>query len=146
MRKPLEKNEIRFEKVTNLKHKDHETRDTRVSEYLRKYGQGRIDTLPADTRPEVHDNRTVDEMLDDPDNVTNSLGTEPLDVMLEMQRKTADFEAAFADIEITAKEKELFDKAVAVLKDSNSSYELKCDAYRILDELEAKHKVTRVRK
>lgn len=139
------RNEVVYEDVVQDLHPDHETRNTRVSEYLRKYGQGKIDTLPTDTRPEVKDNRSVDEMLSDGDKVTSSLGSEQLDVMLEMQRKANDFEAAFAEIELTKKQRSDFDKAISVLKNPNASYEQKMDAHRIIDELEQAHKVTRAR-
>lgn len=135
-----------FEKVSGDKHPEHQTRNTRVSEYLRKYGQGRIDSMPTDNRPQITDNRTVDEMLNDPDSVTSSLGTDELDVLMEMSRKADDFEAAFKEIELTKKQKSDFDAAVRVLRDKNSSYDAQLDAMRILDELGQAKKVTRARK
>lgn len=135
----------KYESNSGVEHPEFEKRNTRVSEYLRKYGQGKIDTLPTDTRSEVKDERSVDEMLE-VDDVTNRMDTEQLDALLEMQAKADDFEAAFKDIELTKTQKQQFDKAVSVLKDKNASYELVSDAYRILEELENKHKVTRARK
>lgn len=133
-----------FEPNSGVLHAEYEERNTRVSEYLRKYGQGKIDSMPIDNRPTVNDSRTVDEMLDD-DDVTARLGADNLDVLMELDRKKADFEAAFADIELTQKQKEKFDAAVKVLNDKNSSYEQQQDALRILDELKEAKKVTRAR-
>lgn len=135
-----------FDRVNSLLHPDHESRNTRVSEYLRKYGQGKIDTLPTDNRPVVTDNRSVDEMLDNPNKVADSLGSEQLDVLLEMQNKQSDYEQALKDIELTKKQRESYDAAIKVLNDSNASYDQKMDAHRILEELIQAKKVTRVRK
>lgn len=134
-----------FESVSRDVHPEHQTRNTRVSEYLRKYGQGRIDSMPTDNRPLVTDNRSVDEMLSDPDKLTSSLGTDELDVLVEMQQKADDFEAAFKDIELTRKQKEKFDAAIRVLRDKNASYDQLSDASRIIEELEQAKKVTRAR-
>lgn len=141
----LEPSNYAFEEVIQQKHKEHETRNTRVSEYLRKYGTGRIDMMPTDRRPEIKDNRTSDEMLTDVDKLTNNLGTEELDVLLEMQNKREDFESAFADIELTNKQKEQYDAAMKILNDKNSSYEEQVNAVAILEELKAAEKVTRAR-
>lgn len=110
-----------YEVLSNDKHPEHETRNTSVSEYFRKYGQGRIDALPTDSRPEVTDNRSVDDMLNDTDKLTSSLGTEHLDALLEMQTKAQDFETAFKEVKLTAKQRNDFDKAIAVLRDNNAS-------------------------
>lgn len=53
--------QMRYENIDPALHPEHETRNTRVSEYLRKYGQGKIDTLPTDSRPVVKDERSDDE-------------------------------------------------------------------------------------
>lgn len=134
-----------YEEMDVSKHPEHETRCTLVSEYLRKYGQGKIETMPTDSRPEINDSRSDDEKLDQVDKLTDSLGTEELDVLLQMQDKAADFEKAFKDIELTKKQKADYDKAIEVLKDENASYEMRMDAYRILDDLERKNKITRAR-
>lgn len=141
----MNESQMRYENVDSALHPEHETRNTRVSEYLRKYGQGKIDTLPTDSRPVVKDERPDDEKLENTSKLTDSLGTEELDILLEMQNKAKDFENAFQDIELTKKQRESFDKAIKVLNDANASYEQKADAYRILDELEQAHKVNRVR-
>lgn len=133
-----------FEHNSGVLHHEHEVRNTRVSEYLRKYGQGKIDSMPTDTRPTITDNRSTDEKLDNPD-VTDRLGTEQLDVLLEVDRLRERFEKAFADIELTQKQKEKFDAAVKVLNDRNSSYEQIQDASRILSQLEEDKKITRAR-
>lgn len=134
----------RLEHNSGIMHPEHEERNTRVSEYLRKYGQGKIDSMPTDNRPVVNDSRSVDEMLEDSD-ITNHMGTDQLDAIMELDRKKADFEYAFADIELTKKQKEKFDAAVKVLNDRNSSYEQRKDAERILNELQDAKKVKRVR-
>lgn len=134
-----------FEHNDGVEHKDYENRNTRVSEYLRKYGQGKIDSLPTDSRPEIHDARSDDEKIDAPTDVTNQMASEQLDILLEMQSKAEDFEKAFADIQLTAKQAEKYKSALKVLKDKNASYEQTLDAYRILDELKESHKVTRAR-
>lgn len=126
-------------------HPEHETRNTRVSEYLRKYGQGKIDDLPRDSRPEVHDNRSVDEMLDDPSHAADHMSFDELDAISEMNRKADDFKKAFADVKLTVQQKQKFDAAVKVLQDKNASDEQRLHALSILDELEQKHLVTRAR-
>lgn len=141
----FDRREIVYSVVSRDKHPEHQEVNTRVSEYLRKYGQGKIDTLPVDKRPEINDERSVDEMLGDTDNITSSLGTEHLDALLEMQTKSEDFKKAFADIELTKKQKDEFDKAIKVLDNANASYEQKSDAYRILEKLEQQNKVKRTR-
>lgn len=135
-----------FERISTQIHPEHETRNTRVSEYLRKYGQGKIDSLPTDMRSEVHDNRSVDEMLDNPNKIADSLGAEQLDVLVEMQNRQADYEKALQEVELTKKQRKQFDAAVKVLNDSNASYEQKMDANRILEELYQAKKITRARK
>lgn len=135
-----------FENPSQKLHKEHETRNTRVSEYLRKYGQGKIDSMPTDTRPQVNDPRSVEEMLNDVDKLTSSLSPEQLDVLLEMQNNTAEFEAAINDIKLTEKQRQKFDAARKVLNDKNASYEQILDAHRIIEELRESHKLTRARK
>lgn len=135
-----------FDRVSQVEHPEHETRMTRVSEYLRKYGMGKIDAIPTDTRAVVNDPRTPDEMLDNPDKVTSALNAEPLDVLLELQNKSADYKKALEEIELTKKQKSDFDAAVKVLNDPNSSDEAKYDAHRILEELYQAKKITRARK
>ena len=134
----------KFEHNSGVLHPEHEERNTRVSEYLRKYGQGKIDSMPTDNRPVVNDNRSVDEMLEDND-ITNHMATDQLDAFMELDRKKADFEAAFKDIELTQKQRQKFDAAVKVLNDRNASYEQIKDAERILNELTEAKKVKRVR-
>lgn len=135
-----------FDRVSQVEHPEHETRQTRVSEYLRKYGMGKIDVIPQDTRPVVNDPRTPDEMLEYPDKLTSALGTEPLDALIEIQNQSETYKKALAEIELTKKQKADFDAAVKVLNDPNSSDESKYDAHRILEELYAAKKITRARK
>lgn len=134
--------DLQYNTVDEKKHPEHQTFDTSVSYYLRKYGTGQLEQLPFDNRREITDDRTVDQMLDD-DGLVAGLGTDDLDVMMELDRKREDFENAFQEIDLTQKQKQKFDKAMKILKDPNSSVELRQDAYAILDEL--KDKVTRAR-
>lgn len=129
-----------FEVNSGVLHPEHESRNTRVSEYLRKYGQGKIDNLPQDNRPEVIDSRTVDEKLDDGP-LMPGLGTDELDVMAELSRMKDKWNNAVTDIETTKKDKQKFDAAVKVINDKNASYQQQRDAFRILEELEKKGKI-----
>lgn len=133
-----------FEVVSPDKHKEYQVRNTRVSEYLRKYGQGKIDSLPTDSRPVVIDPRSDDDKLSNNDKLDH-MSNDELDVLTMYQDKLSDFEAAISEIKLTQKQKEQFDAAAKVLNDKNASYEQKADAYRILQELEEQHKVTRAR-
>lgn len=135
---------IVYEQISCDKHPEFEVRNTRVSEYLRKYGQGKIDSLPTDSRPVVTDPRSVDEMIDTNDKMDH-MSREQLDVLLELQSKHEDFEKALADIKLTEKQKKEFDAAVKSINDPNASYEQKMDAYRIIDQLEKANKVKRAR-
>lgn len=135
---------ISYEQLDDALHPEYETRNTRVSEYLRKYGQGKIDTLPTDNRPTVQDDRSTDEMLQD--GFEPSLGTEQLDVLLEFEAKKEDFMKMQEDIEMTQKDKESFDAAVKIINDANSSQQDKFNAYEVLEELQKKCKVIRARK
>lgn len=131
------------EKNSSVEHPEHQYTNTRVSEYMRKYGQGKIDVLPTDSRPEVNDPRTPDQMLED--GFEPGLGTDELDVMAQLDQMRDKYENAVADIKATEKQKEQFDEAVKVLQNKNASYEQISDAYRILDELERKGKISRAR-
>lgn len=135
---------ISYEQLDDALHPEHETRNTRVSEYLRKYGQGKIDTLPTDNRPTVQDDRSTEEMLQE--GFEPSLGTEQLDVLLEFEAKKDDFLKMQDDIAMTQKDKESFDAAVKIINDANSSQQDKFAAYEVLEELEKKCKVIRARK
>lgn len=138
----LKPSEYQYNNSDSKLHPEHQTFDTSVSYYLRKYGTGQLESLPVDTRSEIKDERTVDEMLDD-DGLVDGIGLDDLDVLMELERKSSDFDAAFKDIELTKKQKEKFDKAMKILKDNDASLDAKRDAYAILDEL--KDRVTRTR-
>lgn len=142
MFKRLKHDELQYDLCDSKLHPEHQTFDTTVSYYLRKYGTGQLESLPFDNRREINDDRTPDQMLAD-DGLVDGLGTDDLDIMMELERKREDFENAFQEIELTQKQKLKFDKAMKILKDPNSSVELRQDAYSILDEL--KDKVTRAR-
>lgn len=133
--------EVISEELSSNRHKEFQNVNTRVSEYLMKYGQGKIDALPTDSRTEIEDNRTVDEMLDD-ENPIFGLGTEESDVLFELQANMSKFEKAQVDIEASEKDKKSFENAMQVINDKNSSDDAKRDAYRILDKLEKAGKLS----
>lgn len=124
-----------FERNSGELHPEHQCVSTRVSEYLIKYGQGKLDKMPNDTRQEIQDDRTVDQMLED-DDPTLSLGTEELDVLLASQEAAERFEKAQLDIKATQAQRVKFDNAVAVLQDKNASADARRSAYAILAKLE----------
>lgn len=132
-----------FEKIDGRPHPDYESRNTRVSEYLRKYGTGKLDNLPRDTRPVVNDERSPDEMMND--EFVDTMATDELDVMQQLDAAKERFEKMADTIRQTKTNRVKFDNAMKVLNDPNSSYESRKDAYRILDELEQKNVVTRAR-
>lgn len=134
------------EKNSGLVHKDYQVHETRVSDYLRKYGTGHADPsrMPQDTRPEVTDNRDVDQMLDE--GFEPGLGTDDLDVMMEIERNREKYSKMLEDIELTKTQKTAYDGAMAVLNDPNSDYEERKKAYEVLEELEQKGKIARARK
>ena len=126
-----------------LDHEEHQVTNTRVSEYMRKYGQGKIDVMPTDTRPEVNDDRDVDSMLND--DFVESLGTDELDVRCRLDKMRERYNNAVADIKATEKQKAQFDEAIKVLNDPNASSDSQYHALAILDELSKKGKITRAR-
>lgn len=134
------KRNVKFERVNQVKHPEHVEVNTRVSEYLRKYGSGKIDALPTDNRPEITDNRSDEEKLND--DFLPEMGTDPVDVMMMLDEHSDKLKAAVEEIELTKKQRVQFENAVKVLDDPNSSLEARQDAYRILSELEKKGKVS----
>jgi hypothetical protein len=132
-----------FEAVDPVNHPDYEIKDTRVSDYLKKYGTGKIEDLPQVSRPEITDNRTTDQMLDEP---CEHMSTEAVDVMMEIERNKEAFDKAILDIKATQKQKKQFDDAVAALQDPNTPIERQREAYAILSDLERQGKLTRARK
>lgn len=129
------------EVLSDVRHAEYQNVNTRVSEYLLKYGQGKIDAMPTDNRPEVSDDRTVDQMLDD-ETPEFDISSDELDVLLEFQKNADKFEQARLAIESSEKDKTAFENAMKVLNDPNSSDEAKRDSYRILDKLKQQGKVT----
>lgn len=129
------------EKNSGINHPEYEVRETRVSDYLRRYGTGKIEDLPTTSAPEVHDDRTVDEMLDS--EFEPSLGTETVDVLMEIERNKERFEKAAAAIEASKTDKKRFDDAISVLRDGDAPYARKVEAYQILQELEDKGMIVR---
>lgn len=133
-------NPARLEHNSGVLHPEHQSVNTSVSEYLIKYGSGKIDSMPTDTRTEFNDDRSDEVKLKEGDDFP--LGTEELDVLEKLNSMADRLEEINTEVELSKTEKSKFDKAVAVLKDDNSSYEAKSDAYRILRELESKGKVS----
>lgn len=131
-----------FERVSQDAHPDYEIKETRVSDYLRKYGTGKLEDLPQSSKPEITDNRTVEQMLDEP---CESMSTETIDVMMEIDRNREAFEKAILDVKATQKQKKQFEDAVKAIKDENTPFERKREAYAILDQLERDGKITRAR-
>lgn len=129
------------EVLSDVRHAEYQNVNTRVSEYLLKYGQGKIDVMPTDNRPEVTDDRSVDQMLDD-ETPEFDISSDELDVLLEFQKNADKFEQARLAIESSEKDKTAFENAMKVLNDPNSSDEAKRDSYRILDKLKQQGKVT----
>ena len=140
----FEKRKPIYEKLSLKEHPEHQEVNTSVAEYLRKYGQGKIDAMPTDPRPEVEDSRTVDEMLDS-NEFEPSLGTDELDVLAELERMRAAYNNAEADLKATEKQKEAFDNAVKIINDNNSSTAERAEAFEVLKDLEAKGKIKRAR-
>lgn len=133
-----------YEKNSTVRHPDFEVKETRVSDYLRKYGTGNIEDLPTSSAPEIKDDRSVDEMLDS--EFEPSMATETVDILMLIDENKERFEKAISEMELTQKQKKDFDAAVAVLDDTNSSTDRKREAYAILEELENTGKLTRARK
>lgn len=129
--------------VDSTPHPDFEQVNTSVSEYFRKYAHGKIENLPQDSRPEVADDRTSDEMLND-DSKMNHMSCDDLDVLQEYEMHREDFENAIKDIELTKAQAKAFKDACDVLDNPNSSLQQKKEAYEVLEEL--RDKVTRARK
>lgn len=132
-----------LEELDLTPHPDFEQVNTSVSEYFRKYSQGKIETLPQDTRPEVSDDRTDAEKLVD-DSKINHMSCDDLDALQEYEQHRQEFEDAIKDIELTQKQREVFLQATKTLDDPNATLEKKREAYQALEEL--KDKVTRARK
>lgn len=115
-------------------HPEHQNRDTTVSSYLMKYGQGKIDEMPSDSRPEIKDNRSVDEMLEEGDPF--GLGTEELDVLTALQDSADKWNTVRSEAIQNKNDRTKFENAVKVLNDENASLEAKRHAYSIIDKLD----------
>lgn len=127
------------------KHKDFEIKETRVSDYLRRYGTGHIEDVPQNTAPEVRDDRTVEQMLEEP--FVEHLSTEPVDVIMLIDANRERFEKAFKELELTKTQHKRFKDALSVINNPNASHDSKREAYSILEELSDKKMLRkRVRK
>lgn len=132
-----------FETNSGLDHPEAQAVNTRVSEYLRKYGQGKIDELPKDSRPVVNDDREASDMLDD--DFVDGIGTDELDVLAQLDNMKERISVAQADLKATERQKEMFENACKVLNDPNSSTSERVHAMNTLDDLEKKGKITYAR-
>lgn len=139
----FKKRQCTCEHVNSVRHPEFESHNTSVAEYFRKYSVGKVDMMPTDPRPEVSDQRTETEMLDD-DSKINYLGCDDLDALQEMSDNIENFKKAFAEIELTKAQRERFVEATRILDDPNSSMDKKKEAYEMLEELN--DKITRARK
>lgn len=133
-----------FESVSDDLHPEYEIKSTRPSDYLRKYGTGKLEDLPQSSAPEVVDGRNVEQMLEDPAGLDH-MSTETVDILMEIEANKDKFAAALQARDLSARDKEDFDAAVAVLNDPNSSADRKREAFSILEELYHDGKITRTR-
>jgi len=129
----FERRKVVYQHISRVDHPEKQNVNTSVAEYLRKYGTGKIDAMPTDPRPEITDDRSVDEMLSD--GFEPGLGTDELDVLEQINANMERFQKAQDSIEMTQKQKEKFDNALRVLKDPNSSQSDRTHAYAVLDKL-----------
>lgn len=132
-----------FVKLSSDPHPDAEQVNTSVSEYFRKYSQGKIENLPTDSRPTVSDERTESEMLEDNSKV-NHLSCDDLDALQEFNEHRQEFEDAIADIQLTKEQAQRFREATDILDSPKATVDQKREAYEVLEEL--KNKITRARK
>lgn len=124
-------------------HPEYEIRETRVSDYLRKYGTGHIEDLPTSSAPEISDNRSVEQMLDEPE---PHMSAETVDILMEIERNKERFDNAIDELELTTAQKKQFDDAVEAINDPNAPADRRIEAYRVLEDLEKKGKIARARK
>ena len=139
----------------DLNHPEYEIRETRVSDYLRRYGTGHIDDLPQTSAPEVPNERlskAMDSVLDkkaseadksaafnvvqeELEGFVPTMSTESIDVLAEIEANRERFEKAAEDIELTATARKKFNAALSVINNPNASLDAKREAYSILDSL-----------
>lgn len=129
---------------SGVEHPEHQSVNTSVAEMYRKYGAGKIDSMPTDPRPEIQDNRSEDEMLND-DHPEPGMAYDVLDAIQDLNRYRQKYESAVADIKATEKQKKAFDGAIATLNDPNASYKATQEALEVLDELEKLGKIKQTR-
>lgn len=130
------------ERNDGVPHKELQHVNTRISEYLRKYGQGKMDKMPSNNHPEVTDDRTVDQMLDDP---IEAPGTDPVEVLAKLQAMIPKYLEAKDAIAQNEKDRHAFDEAIKILQDHNSQFEDKRKAMMVLEELKSEGKIKRAR-
>lgn len=129
----FERRPVVYEVISQVEHPEKQNVNTSVAEYLRKYGTGKIDAMPTDPRPEVSDPRSEEEML--ADGFEPGLGTDELDVLQQINENLERFQKAREAIEMNQKQRERFDRALAILKDPNSIQANRSEALAILEEM-----------
>lgn len=132
-----------YQELDYENHPEYEIKETRVSDYLRKYGTGHIEDLPTSSAPEISDNRSVEQMLDEPE---PHMSAETVDILMEIERNKERFDKAIDELELTTAQKKQFDDAVEAINDPNAPADRRIEAYRVLEDLEKKGKIARARK
>lgn len=128
-----------FERNSGVNHPDYEIKETRVSDFLRRFGTGHIDDLPTTSSPEISDDRTVDEMLSDP--FVPHMSNESVDILSMIEENKDRFDAAFHELELTKSQHKKFKEALSAIKDPNCPFERKREAYSVLEKLSADGKL-----
>lgn len=138
-------------------HPEYEIKETRVSDYLRRYGTGHIDDVPQNRAPEVANERVttaMDTILDkkanevarskafevlneETDGFVPHMSTETVDVLEEIEANKERFEKALKDIELTKTASKRYRDALSVINNPNASTDAKREAYSILNGLVA---------
>lgn len=136
-------------------HSDYEIKETRVSDYLRRYGTGHIDDVPQTKAPEVSNERVssaMDIILDkkaneverskafevlneETDGFVPHMSTETIDVLAEIEANKERFENALKDIQLTKTASKRYNDALAVVNNPNAPLDSKREAYSVLESL-----------
>lgn len=136
-------------------HAEYEIKETRVSDFLRRYGTGHIEDVPQNKAPEISNERVssaMDTILDKKANeverskafeVLNeetegfipSMATETIDVLAEIEANKERFEKAFNEIELTKTASKKYKDALSVINNPNAPLDAKREAYATLDSL-----------
>lgn len=125
--------EPKCEKVDQHPHPEFQNQETRISEFMRLYAKGSINSVPQNTRPEVVDDRDVDDMLSD--GFEPQLSTESIEVMAEIDRNIERFQEAISNIKNGTRRYNSFKRALSIYRDPSASPSEKNKAYQLLDSL-----------